>query len=63
MYVRLRTELKWLVYYIVTRLNQMTNHLRGDGSITLGFELLKSRKLDVNIDFKIGFGEYVNRES
>jgi hypothetical protein len=55
--------MKWLVYYVVTRLNQMPNHLRGDGSITPDFELLKGRKLDFNIDFKIGFGEYVQTES
>jgi hypothetical protein len=51
------------VYYPVTRLNQMPNHLRGDGSITPGFELLKGKSLDVINDFKIGFGEYVQIES
>jgi hypothetical protein len=41
----------------------MPNHHRGDGSIISSFELMKGRKLNYNLDLKLGFDEYVQVEN
>jgi hypothetical protein len=37
----------------------MPNHHSGDGSIISSFEQMKGRKVNYNVDLKLGFGEYV----